>query len=413
VGNNKAGGDTEFAPAKVNLYLHVGALEADGRHPLSSLMTFADVGDHLSVRPADAIGLARRLLAALEAPFLLEGKRVVASASIGVAISGATNQGASDLLRNADVAMYRAKAAGKNRFVLFEPQMYAAALARMELESDLLHSLEASELRVQFQPITDMETRRITGFEALVRWHHPTRGLISPLDFIPVAEETGIIYEVERWVRREALAGLRTVLDQLPGRARLTVSVNLSPFSIHGRDLVNVVRDALDTAGIPPELLTMEVTESALLRDNESTVSTLTMLKEMGVRLAIDDFGAGYSSLTYLTMCDFDVLKVDRAFIKDMVGVGETAPIARAILAMAKILDLEVIAEGVETVHQVARLREMGCRLAQGNYYSPPVDLADLAALLHREYTQNERGVIVKLPRTAVDRLAPGGANLW
>ena len=291
--------------------------------------------------------------------------------------------------------------------------MYAAALARMELESDLLHSLEASELRVQFQPIVDMETRRITGFEALVRWHHPTRGLISPLDFIPVAEETGIIYEVERWVRREALAGLRTVLEQLPGRARLTVSVNLSPFSICGRDLVNDVRDALDSAGIPPELLTMEVTESALFRDNESTVSTLTMLKEMGVRLAIDDFGAGYSSLTYLTMCDFDVLKVDRAFIKDMVGVGETAPIARAILAMAKILDLEVIAEGVETVHQVARLREMGCRLAQGDYCSPPVDLDDLAALLHREYVRDERGVIVKLPRTGSERLAPGGAPVW
>jgi diguanylate cyclase (GGDEF)-like protein len=364
-------------------------------------------------RPADAIGLARRLLAALDTPFLLEGKRVVASASIGVAISGAVNQGASDLLRNADVAMYRAKAAGKNRFVLFEPQMYAAALARMELESDLLHSLEASELRVQFQPIVDMETRRVKGFEALVRWHHPTRGLISPLDFIPVAEETGIIYEVERWVRREALAGLRTVLDQLPARARLTVSVNLSPFSIRGRDLVNDVRDALDSAGIPPELLTMEVTESALLRDNESTVSTLTMLKEMGVRLAIDDFGAGYSSLTYLTMCDFDVLKVDRAFIKDMVGAGETAPIARAILAMAKILDLEVIAEGVETVHQVASLREMGCRLAQGDYYSPPVDLDDLAALLHREYARDKRGVIVRLPRTAAERLAPEGAHVW
>jgi EAL domain-containing protein (putative c-di-GMP-specific phosphodiesterase class I) len=309
--------------------------------------------------------------------------------------------------------MYRAKAAGKNRFVLFEPQMYAAALARMELESDLLHSLEASELRVQFQPIVDMETRRVKGFEALVRWHHPTRGLISPLDFIPVAEETGIIFEVERWVRREALAGLRTVLDQLPARARLTVSVNLSPFSIRGRDLVNDVRDALDSAGIPPELLTMEVTESALLRDNESTVSTLTMLKEMGVRLAIDDFGAGYSSLTYLTMCDFDVLKVDRAFIKDMVGAGETAPIARAILAMAKILDLEVIAEGVETVHQVASLREMGCRLAQGDYYSPPVDLDDLAALLHREYARDKRGVIVRLPRTAAERLAPEGAHVW
>jgi predicted signal transduction protein with EAL and GGDEF domain len=164
------------------------------------------------------------------------------------------------------------------------------------------------------------------------------------------------------------------------------------------------------TGSNPP---TMEVTESALLRDDESTVSTLTMLKEMGVRLAIDDFGAGYSSLTYLTMCDFDVLKVDRAFIKDMVGAGETAPIARVILAMARILDLEVIAEGVETVHQVASLREMGCRLAQGDYYSPPVDLDDLATLLHREYKQDECGVIVRLPRAAAERLAPEGAQVW
>jgi diguanylate cyclase (GGDEF)-like protein len=363
-------------------------------------------------QPADAIGLARRLLGALEAPFLVEGKRVVASASIGVALSSTVDRGGSDLLRNADVAMYRAKANGKNRYVLFEPQMYAAALARMELGSDLIHSLEASELRVQFQPIVDMETRRIRGCEALVRWHHPARGVISPLDFIPIAEETGIIHEVERWVLREALAGLRSVLAQLPARARLSVSVNLSPFSIRGLDLVNDVRDALDGAGIAPQQLTMEVTESALLRDTETTVSTLTMLKEMGIRLAIDDFGAGYSSLTYLTMCDFDILKVDRAFIKDMVGAGETAPIARAILAMAKILDLEVIAEGVETVQQVARLREMGCRLAQGDYYSPPVDLADLAALLHREYGRGERGVIVNLLRSGGERLAPGGARV-
>jgi diguanylate cyclase (GGDEF)-like protein len=361
-------------------------------------------------RPADAIGLARRLLAALENPFLLEGKRVAASASIGVAISSVADHGASDLLRNADVAMYRAKAGGKNRYVLFEPQMYAAALARMELESDLLHSLDDSELRVQFQPIVDMETSRVQGFEALVRWQHPTRGLISPLDFIPVAEEIGIISEVERWVLREALDGLRRVRSQLPGRARLSVSVNLSPFSIRGRDLVDDVREALSSAGIPPEQLTMEVTESALLRDNEATVRTLTMLKEMGIRLAIDDFGAGYSSLTYLTMCDFDILKVDRAFIRDMVGAGETAPIARAILAMARILDLEVIAEGVETIHQVGRLREMGCRFAQGDYYSRPVDLDDLAALLHREYARDERDVVLRLPSAA--GLTPEGARV-
>jgi diguanylate cyclase (GGDEF)-like protein len=362
-------------------------------------------------RPADAIGLARRLLGALEPPFFVEGKRVVASASIGVAVSSTAVHGASDLLRNADVAMYRAKASGKNRYILFEPQMYAAALARMELGSDLLRSLEASELRVQFQPIVDMETRRVQGCEALVRWQHPTRGLISPLDFIPVAEETGIIHEVERWVLREALAGLRSVLAQLPGWARLGVSVNLSPFSIRGLDLVNDVRDALDGAGIAPEQLTMEVTESALLHDSETTVRTLTLLKEMGIRLAIDDFGAGYSSLTYLTMCDFDVLKVDRAFIRDMVGAGETAPIARAILAMARILDLEVIAEGVETVHEVARLQEMGCRLAQGDYYSPPVDLDDFAALVHREHARDGRPGIVNLSGSAAERLAPEGAS--
>jgi len=363
-------------------------------------------------RPADAIGLARRLLGALEPAFFVEGKRVAASASIGVAVSSAAVHGASDLLRNADVAMYRAKASGKNRYILFEPQMYAAALARTELESDLLHSLEASELRVQFQPIVDMETRRVQGCEALVRWQHPTRGLISPLDFIPVAEETGIIHEVERWVLREALAGLRSVLAQLPAWAPLSVSVNLSPFSIRGLDLVNDVREALDGAGIAPEQLTMEVTESALLHDSETTVRTLTLLKEMGIRLAIDDFGAGYSSLTDLTMCDFDILKVDRVFIRDMVGAGETAPIARAILAMARILDLEVIAEGVETVHQVARLQEMGCRLAQGDYYSPPVDLDDFAALVRREHAQDGRPGIVNLSGSAAERLAPQGASV-
>ncbi|HXZ99748.1 MAG TPA: EAL domain-containing protein [Candidatus Binatia bacterium] len=362
-------------------------------------------------RPADAVGLARRLLDALGQPFSLEGKRMAASASVGVALSLGHGETGTELLRNADVAMYRAKAAGKNRFVVFEPRMYAAALARMELQSDLLHAIEGGELRVQFQPIVDMGTRWTHGFEALVRWQHPSRGLISPLDFIPVAEETGIIHEVERWVLHEALDGLRRVRAEAPGWSGLGVSVNLSPHSIRGRDLADEVRAALGAAGIPPHLLTMEVTESALLHDNEATVRTLQRLKDMGVRLAIDDFGAGYSSLTYLTMCDFDTLKVDRAFIRNMVGAGEAAPIARAILAMAKILDLEVIAEGVETVHQVSELREMGCPLGQGDYFSRPLDLEDLAGFIERDQLEPERGVIVDLPLLGT-LLSPDSASV-
>ncbi|HYA00755.1 MAG TPA: EAL domain-containing protein [Candidatus Binatia bacterium] len=332
--------------------------------------------------PADVQGIAADLSRRIAEPFDLEGEPVVITAAIGAVLSGSERERPDDLLRNADVAMYRAKATGISGFALFEPQMYAAVLARRELESELRRSVAGSELRLQFQPIVEMETRRLVEIEALVRWQHPVRGLIAPLDFIPIAEQIGAIHEVEHWVLEQALDGLSRLGGHGAGGGGVSVSVNLSPHRLRDPDLIAEIRHALSRTGIPPNRLTMEVTESALLSETRATVQALRLLKEMGLRLAIDDFGAGYSSLTYLSICDFDVLKIDRALIARMVRGTEGTPVARAIVTMARILNLEVVAEGVETVAQAARLEEMGCHLAQGNYFSPPLDIGELRSLL-------------------------------
>ncbi len=332
--------------------------------------------------PADAERVAGDLAARIAAPYEIDGRQVVVGAAIGVAVSGADRERPEQLLRNADLALHRAKASGPNGHALYEPRMFTALLARHELEAELRRAIAGGELRVRFQPIVEMATGRVRAAEALVRWEHPTRGTIAPLDFIPLAEETGAIHALERWVLRTALRSVAALRHRVPVAGAFTVSVNLSPHRLHDPELVTEIAAALRGAVLPPTVLTMEVTESALLSNTDTTVGTLKRIRGMGVRLAIDDFGAGYSSLTYLTLCDFDVLKIDRAFITGMVGRGEGTAITRAILAMAAILDLRVVAEGVENDLQAARLIEMGCTLAQGDLYSRPVDLERLARLL-------------------------------
>jgi diguanylate cyclase (GGDEF)-like protein len=355
--------------------------------------------------------LARRI----RTPLVVDGEEIVVSAAVGAALSDGAEQPPGDLLRNAAMAMHHAKTAGPNGFALFAPEMHTAALVRRELETELRRSVAGSELRVQFQPIVDLATGRVRSAEALVRWQHPVRGLISPLEFIPLAERTGVIHELDRWVLEQALAALAGLRRDPAVQGGLSVSVNLSPHRLRERDLVSGVERLLEARQVPPQLLTLEVTESALLGDSEVTVAALRRLKEMGVRLAIDDFGAGYSSLTYLTICDFDVLKIDRAFVAGMFRGGEGGAIARAILAMARILDLQVVAEGVEDAAQARRLAEMDCQLGQGNYFSPPLDIGELGARLRRQPgAETRRRAGAARPRAshgaAGARRLPGGA---
>ena len=362
---------------------------------------FAVLADAVN-SPDDAIGLARRLLGVFDSPFDLGSRRVVVTASVGVALSGGARGGArggTELLRNADVALYRAKNGGKGRFVLFKPAMYVAALERMELESDLRRAIRQNELQVHFQPIVEIASQRLHSVEALARWLHPERGLVGSADFIPIAEETGLITQIDRWVLRSALDGLRNLQQRFPAAMPLGVSVNVSAHGFRHGDMVADVADALKASGVSPGCLTLEVTESVLLNGNKTTVSALKALKNLGLRLAIDDFGAGYSSLTYLTICDFDVLKIDRAFIDNMIRDGETTPIARAILAMARILKLEVVAEGVENICQLASLRELGCQLAQGYYFARPLTYAQLEEVIRQAVGDEpaDRTVIVPL----------------
>lgn len=365
---------------------------------------FAVVAEHIETME-QATAVAERLQSVFMAPFCVDGMNVVATASIGLTLcDGFSTASGPELLRNADVAMYDAKGRGKARVAVFEPTMFAAARERMELESDLRRAVSApDELCVYFQPIVELTTREVRGFEALVRWRHPRRGMLPPRAFISLAEEVGVIADLERFVLHTSLRVLRGLRAEFPAIDDMAVAVNISAHRFrdgHSQLIADVI-GALDETDIPPHCLTLEVTESALLRHQQATINALTALKELGVRLAIDDFGAGNSSLTYLTMCDFDILKIDRAFIETMVE----SPIARALIEMARILDLEAVAEGVENTHQADRLLELGCPLVQGFYFARPLPVSKLRQLLSRSHDQSrDDGVVIPLrtPRRAI-----------
>ncbi len=331
-----------------------------------------------------AIKAAERIQAAIAAPVLLGGYEVFTSASIGVALSSAAYGRPEYLLRNADMAMYRAKSGGMGRCELFDRAMHATALLRLQTETDLRRALEREELRVFYQPIVCMETGRISGMEALVRWMHPDRGWIFPLDFVPAAEETGMIHVLGRWVLREATRQMREWQDAIPGR-RLSVSVNLSVKQFAQADLVEQVSAALADADLDPRRLKLEVTESFIVDNLEAAAATLGRLKALGIQVYMDDFGTGYSSLASLHRLPIDALKVDRSFVSRMVAEGDAALLVRTIAALARNLDLTIVAEGVETREQLDELRALGCELAQGYLFSPPLDAAAMAELLARD----------------------------
>ena len=337
-----------------------------------------------------AIAIAERIIIALRRPFAIVGKEVFIGASIGVAFD-APGARTDQLLRNADLAMYNAKVRGRGRCQVFEPAMHTAAVERLEVEADLRRACERDEFVVHYQPIVDVRSGWIGGVEALVRWQHPTRGLLAPLTFIPLAEETGLIQEIGRRVLREACAQVRKWQLELNTVPRLGVSVNLSPRQLSDPTLLADVASALETAGLPAESLTLEITESAMMHDTETAVARLKELKDLGVSLAVDDFGTGYSSLSYLQRFPIDSLKIDRSFVAGIDGDAEQSALARAIVRLAQTLQLNAVAEGVETASQLERLRELGCRYAQGYFLARPQDADSLGVVLKAAATGGQR----------------------
>jgi diguanylate cyclase (GGDEF)-like protein len=334
---------------------------------------------------ADAVIVAERVARTLDSALGIGTTEVRIGASIGIAF-GMKSTTADDLLRQADVAMYSAKHGGKGRHVIFEESMHRAALERLVLESDLRWALERGELELHYQPVMQLATRRILGAEALIRWRHPERGLLAPSTFIPLAESTGLILAIGRWALNEACRQTATWrATHLAGaddrRGEFKIGVNISVWQIQQPDMCDVVRSALQDAGLPPANLTLEITESVMLRETDSTLARLRELKALGLSLAVDDFGTGYSSLSYLQRFPIDVLKIDKAFV-DAVGSGTDNALTRAIVALGTALGLTMVAEGIERAEQVEGLRFLGCGFGQGYFFSPPLPAEEFAKLL-------------------------------
>ena len=328
----------------------------------------------------DAIILAERILEKLKAPFQIEGRQMFASASVGIALSS-SGETPEDLMRNADTAMYQAKAKGKSRYEVFNEQMRELAMARLEIETDLRKAIDERQLVLYYQAEVSLSNHRTIGYEALVRWNHPTRGILSPAEFVPVAEESDLIVHLGRWVLREACRQMAVWHERYPCEPPLTISVNVSPRQLSDPRLLQDVEDVLAETGLSPRCLHLEVTESSIMGNPDAALTTLRRLKLLNVGLEIDDFGTGYSSLSCLHLLPFDTVKIDRSFIKEL-GFGEGSEIVRTILALARSLDMSVVAEGVETKEQTHTLTDLGCNFAQGYYFSKPKSCQTTEGLL-------------------------------
>jgi diguanylate cyclase (GGDEF)-like protein len=332
--------------------------------------------------PSAAVTIAERIVQQLQVPVPLAGREVFTTASIGIALGGAETARPEHLLRDADSAMYQAKANGKASYVIFDRQMGSGAMERVEMESDLRRALKEKEFRVCYQPVVELASGKILQAEALLRWEHPRHGLVAPARFVPILEETGLIVPVGWWVLEEACRQARLWERRAPGEPPLRLSVNLSPRQLQEAGFAARLRRVLRRTGLPPDRLELEITESVVVQAERATLSQLERLKALGVRLAIDDFCTGYASIAYLRSLSLDTVKIDRSFVSRLVQRVEDQATVRAILALAQVLDLEVIAEGVETDGQAATLLSLGCGKAQGYYFARPVTSEALATLL-------------------------------
>jgi diguanylate cyclase (GGDEF)-like protein/PAS domain S-box-containing protein len=323
----------------------------------------------------DPVEVAEKIQRTLSDPFRIHGKQHVLRASLGIAFGNdgpGAEGGAEELLRNADVAMYMAKGRGNGRTEVYQPTMHSRMLERLELKGDLQRALDESQFVLHYQPVIDLETEQISGLEALVRWDHPQRGLIAPAEFLPLAEETGLIIPLGSWVLGTACHEARRLQQKYPKDPPFTISVNLSARQLQWPGIVSEVRRALKSSGLPPQTLTIEVTETVLMQNVELSVIRLKELKALNVRIAIDDFGAGYSSLGYIRRFPVDVIKVDKAFIDRIDEGGDELELTAAIIHLARVLNLNPVAEGVERAKQFERLLTLGCTLAQGYYFAKP-----------------------------------------
>lgn len=332
----------------------------------------------------EAAVVADRILRALKAPFVMGDTELTVRASIGIAYANGRQRkaDAETLMQEADTAMYSAKAQGKGRFQVFEEGMHASMLQRLELLSDLRHAIEEGEFIVHYQPIMSLKKGELFGFEALVRWRHPTRGTVAPLDFIPLAEESGLIVPLGHWVLTEACRQAAQWQTAYPQSGEWTLSVNVSARQLQHAGFVGDVARVLRETGLPAERLILELTESAVMQDMRGALGSLRELKDLGVRLAVDDFGTGYSSLNCLREFPFDFLKIDKAFIDDLDERANGREIAQVIVRLGKMFDLELVAEGIEREGQLARLRRMSCGLGQGYLFAKPLEPTDAEALL-------------------------------
>jgi diguanylate cyclase (GGDEF)-like protein/PAS domain S-box-containing protein len=328
----------------------------------------------------DAIETAERIAAIFARPFVLSGSEHFVTTSIGIALARG-GELADELIRDADAAMYRAKDRGRARYEVFDEGMRGRAIERLRVENDLRRAIERDELRLEYQPVVSLRNFSIVGVEALLRWRHPERGEIPPSEFIPIAEENGLIEPIGRWVLERACRQAAQWYQARPDAAPLTMSVNLSAVQVR-RSLPDVVRSVLRSTGLDPACLSLEITETVMVRDAEGLGEVLEALKALGVRLVLDDFGTGYSSLSYLTRLPLDVLKVDRSFVDGLGSESRDTAITETIIAMSRALSLDVVAEGVETADHVRELSRLGCGLAQGFHFSRAVPAEDITRAL-------------------------------
>jgi diguanylate cyclase (GGDEF)-like protein/PAS domain S-box-containing protein len=320
--------------------------------------------------------ITERLQKELLSPFFIEGQEVFTTASIGVALSSGDYEGPEDMIRDADIAMYQAKAKGKAHHEVFEPGMYTSAVARLHLETDLRRAVDHGEFVLHYQPILELNSGRLVGFEALVRWMHPVRGIVYPMEFIPLAEETGLIFQMGEWILNEACRQLRVWQAQYQAHTMLKMSLNISGRQFLQTDLPQKIRQALERNALDPCSLTLEITESMIMEDMDSAAEMLKQLQIMGVHIHIDDFGTGYSSLSYLQRFPVNALKIDRSFIDKMDIDEEHLEIVKAIISLASNLKLDLIAEGLEKNDQLLQLKELKCMYGQGYLLSRPMDAA-------------------------------------
>ena len=370
------------------------ALIESGHKLAAETVTLARLGgDEFTIlledieRSSIALDVAQSLQDSLRNPLFIDGQELYSSASIGVATSEAGYTCAADIMRDADLAMYRAKAEGRARVEIFNQSLHVEARRRLMLESELRNALRKKEFVLHYQPIISLNSREVTGFEALVRWQKSEGQIIPPSDFIPAAEETGLIVFIGSWVLEQSLKTLAKWQRDFPRAKPLTMSVNVSPRQFHQTDFVEQVTGAVTASGVPPHTLRLEITESVTIQNAQNAIEILQRLRQFGVRVSIDDFGTGYSSLSYLHQLPFDTLKIDRSFVSALQSRSDGGQIVQTILDLAKNLNLDVVAEGTESEEHVNILHEMGCGYAQGYFFSRPLNETAAIEMLSAKVT--------------------------